>query len=358
MPSFPDPPAVPAATPDRAALVRRGQALTRATLAYNSLEGVLAVASALAAGSIALLGFGIDSFIEVAASLAALWRLRADHDAARRERAERHALRAIGISFLLLAAYVTADAGRALWTRTAPEESWPGIALAVASLLVMPWLARRKREVAAALHSGALTAEARQTDICFWLSCILLVGLVLNATVGWWWADPVAGLLMVPLIAWEGVSGLRGRSHCDDCAPIGPSPRATGLEAFAAAYTAAWCSQDPARVAAHFAPEGSLTINGGPPAFGRAAIGESARGFMTAFPDLVVVMDRLVEHGERVHYHWTLTGTNSGPGGTGQRVRIRGFEDWRLDAEGRIAESLGTFDAAEYARQLAGGGPA
>jgi len=214
MSSSPD----PADAAARSALVRRGQALTRVTLAYNVLEGIVAVASALAAGSVALLGFGVDSFIEVAASLAALWRLRADPHAGRRERAERRARRVIGISFLLLAAYVAADAAQALWSRTPPGESWPGIGLAIASLVVMPWLARRKRAVAAALHSGALTAEARQTDICFYLSCILLVGLVLNATVGWWWADPVAGLVMVPLIAWEGVAGLRGRSHCSDCA--------------------------------------------------------------------------------------------------------------------------------------------
>jgi len=207
------------ATPSaRDALVRRGEGLTRATLGYNVVEGIVAIASALASGSVALLGFGIDSFIEVAASVAALGRLRADHDTARRERAERRALRFIGISFLLLAAYVAADAVQALWTRSAPDESWPGIALAIASLVVMPWLARRKRAVATALHSGALTAEARQTDICFYLSGILLVGLVLNATVGWWWADPVAGLAMVPLIAWEGIAGLRGRSHCADCA--------------------------------------------------------------------------------------------------------------------------------------------
>jgi divalent metal cation (Fe/Co/Zn/Cd) transporter len=203
----------------RTALIRRSRTLTRATLAYNVIEGLVAVGAALASGSVALLGFGIDSFIEVAASVAALWRLRADRDVARREVAERRTLRVIGISFLLLAAYVTADAAHALWARTPPEESWPGVVLAVASLVVMPWLARSKRAIATTLHSGALTAEARQTDICFYLSAILLAGLVLNATVGWWWADPVAGLVMVPLIAWEGVAGLRGRNHCADCAP-------------------------------------------------------------------------------------------------------------------------------------------
>lgn len=211
-----------APTADRAGLVRRGEGLTRATLAYNVLEGIVAIASALAAGSVALLGFGIDSLIEVSASGAALWRLSADAEIARRERAEHRTRTVIGISFLLLAVYVAADAFRTLATRTPPEASWPGVALAVASLIVMPWLARQKRAVAAALHSRALTAEARQTDLCFWLSVVLLAGVGLNATLGWWWADPVAGLAMVPLIAWEGFAGLRGRSHCADCAPIAP----------------------------------------------------------------------------------------------------------------------------------------
>lgn len=203
----------------RADLVQRGQRLTRATVAYNALEGILAVGAALAAGSVALLGFGIDSFIEVGASLAAIWRLRVDHQPERRASAERRALRLIGVSFLLLAVYVAVDALNSLWRRLAPAESWLGIGVALASLVVMPWLARRKRRVAAGLQSGALTAEARQTEICFYLSVILLLGLVLNAARGWWWADPLAALGMVPLIAWEGLEGLRGRSHCADCTP-------------------------------------------------------------------------------------------------------------------------------------------
>lgn len=200
-------------------MVRQGQWLTRATLAYNTLEGFLAVSAAVAAGSVALLGFGIDSFIEVAASLAAIWRLRVDHQTDRRASAERRALRLIGVSFVLLAIYLAVDALYSLWQRTAPTESWLGIGVALASLIVMPWLARRKQRVAVMLQSGALTAEARQTEICVYLSGILLLGLALNAVSGWWWADPVAALSMVPLIAWEGIEGLRGRSHCPDCAP-------------------------------------------------------------------------------------------------------------------------------------------
>ena len=125
-----------------------------------------------------------------------------------------------------------------------------------------------------------------------------------------------------------------------------------GLREFAERYTAAWCSQDPAKVAAFFAPDGSLTINQGEQAVGRAAIAEAARSFMTAFPDLRVIMDRLEAAVDRVEYHWTLMGTNSGPGGKGRVVRISGFESWRLGADGLIHESLGSFDADEYARQL------
>lgn len=127
------------------------------------------------------------------------------------------------------------------------------------------------------------------------------------------------------------------------------------LERFARDYTAAWCSQDPARVASFFAPDGSLTINAGEPAHGTAAITAAARGFMTAFPDLVVTMDGLEREDERAVYFWTLTGTNDGPGGTGRSVRISGQEEWTFGADGRIARSLGRFDEAEYQRQLAPG---
>ena len=127
-----------------------------------------------------------------------------------------------------------------------------------------------------------------------------------------------------------------------------------GLRDFADRYTDAWCSQEPARVAAFFAPDGSLTINLGAPAVGREAITQAARSFMIAFPDLRVVMDRLVPAEDRVEYHWTLTGTNTGPGGTGHAVRISGFECWRIGADGLIQESLGSFDASDYERQIAG----
>ena len=200
-------------------LVRRGLLLNYATLGYNSLEGLIAIGAGVAAGSIALLGFGLDSLIEVSASIAALWRLYSDRDATRREHAERVALRTIGGLFLALAVYVASDAARALITRAAPAESVVGIILAMVSLSVMPLLAGAKRRVAFAMGSGALAAEAQQTMFCTYLSATLLTGLLLNATVGWWWADPIAALAMVPFIAKEGVDGLRGRSACDACRP-------------------------------------------------------------------------------------------------------------------------------------------
>ena len=125
---------------------------------------------------------------------------------------------------------------------------------------------------------------------------------------------------------------------------------------FATRYTAAWCSQDAAGVASFFEPDGSLKINDGAASVGRVEITAVAQSFMTAFPDLRVAMDDLaIEDGSRATYHWTLTGTNSGPGGTGRGVRISGFEEWEIGADGLISRSLGHFDAAEYARQLQGG---
>lgn len=199
---------------DRPGLARRGRVLQYATIGWNLAECIVALLAGFLAGSIALVGFGFDSAIEVTSSLAALWRLSRDHDEARRERAERRALRLIGICFLLLAGYVFSEALTALIDRRAPDQTTVGIVLASLSLIVMPLLARAKRQVAARLASAALEAETRQTEICAYLSAILLAGLGLNAWLGWGWADPVAGLLMSPLIAWEGWQALRGRTCC------------------------------------------------------------------------------------------------------------------------------------------------
>ncbi len=164
------------------------------------------------AESVALLGFGFDSLIELTSSVAGLWRLQSDAAPAARLRSERLALRIIGTCFLLLAAYIISDATYPLITREAPQESLLGIVIAAGTLVIMPLLARAKRRVATQLASTALTAEARQTEICTCLSAILLGGLGLNALFGWRWADPAAALVMVPLIGRDGLEAFRGRS--------------------------------------------------------------------------------------------------------------------------------------------------
>jgi divalent metal cation (Fe/Co/Zn/Cd) transporter len=203
--------------PDRAPLVRRGLRLNYLTIGYNVVEALVSLVSGFLAGSVALVGFGIDSVIEVSASAAAQWRLRVDVDHARREHVELLTRRAIGISFLALALYVAIDSGKSLWLAERPDRSITGIVILTMSLIVMPVLARAKRRVARALDSRALEADATQTSLCAWLSAIALAGVALNAALGWWWADPIAALAMVPIIAKEGVEGVRGEPPCDDC---------------------------------------------------------------------------------------------------------------------------------------------
>jgi divalent metal cation (Fe/Co/Zn/Cd) transporter len=200
-------------TKDRAGWQRRGRNLEYLTIGWNLLEGVVAVGAGVVAGSAALVGFGFDSFIESLSGGALLWRLRSDEDSERREAV---ALKLVGVSFLILVAYVAFDAAKSLITREPPASSYVGIALSALSLFVMPLLARAKRRVAAQINSRALHADSRQTDICAYLSAILLGGLGLNALFGWWWADPVAALVMVPIIAKEGIEALRGETCCDD----------------------------------------------------------------------------------------------------------------------------------------------
>lgn len=200
---------------ERAALIRRGKLLEYATVGYNSLEGIIAIGAGLIAGSVALVGFGFDSMIEVISGATLLWRLYADVDEERRERVEQRALRIVGVSFLILAAYVAFDAGKSLMRREPPHESIIGIVIAALSLVVMPLLVHGKRRVAAAIGSRALEADAMQTALCTWLSAILLAGLLLNALLGWWWADPLAAFIMVPIIIREGVEGIRGE-RCEE----------------------------------------------------------------------------------------------------------------------------------------------
>ncbi len=191
--------------------LRRGRLLEYLTLGWNSLEAIAAIIAGFLAGSIALVGFGLDSVIECFSGAVLLWRLRAGEAGERREQL---ALRLVGASFLALATYVAVDAISSLVQHEEPRASWFGVAVAIASLIAMPLLARAKRRVAAQLNSSALHADSRQTDICAYLSAILLGGLLLNALLRWWWADPVAGLIMVPLIGREGVEALRGKTCC------------------------------------------------------------------------------------------------------------------------------------------------
>jgi len=200
---------------DRQALAQRGKRLEYFTLAWNTLEGIIAVIAGAMAGSISLIGFGFDSFIEVTSGAALLWRMSAEADPHRRERIEKAALRIVGGCFLLLAAYMSYEGAADLLRRRAPEHSLPGIILACVSLIVMPWLSRAKRKVGRGLQSAAMHADARQTEFCAYLSAILLAGLLLNAAFGLWWADPVAALVMVPIIAKEGIDALRGEVCCD-----------------------------------------------------------------------------------------------------------------------------------------------
>lgn len=201
---------------DRASLVRRGRYLEYFTIAYNSLEGLIALVAGIIAGSIALVGFGFDSLIEVTSGAVLLWRLHSDADEARRERVEAISLRIVGACFVLLAVYVSFDSIKSLIRREAPAESVPGIILAAVSLIVMPLLVRAKRKVGRAIKSKALIADSKQTELCTYLSAILLGGLLLNVLLGWWWADPAAALIMVPIIAKEGIEALRGDTCCDE----------------------------------------------------------------------------------------------------------------------------------------------
>lgn len=204
-------------TVDRPGLVRRGITLNYVTIGYNSVEAIVSLAAGLVSGSVALVSFGVDSAIEVTSAGAAQFRLRSDKHEARRQHAERWTHRIIGVSFLVLAVYILADAAHSLLTREAPERSVVGIVMLALSIVVMPALARAKRKVAVELGSRALEADAAQTSLCAYLSVIALAGVGLNALLGWWWADPIAAMAMVPIIAKEGLEGVRGESNCEDC---------------------------------------------------------------------------------------------------------------------------------------------
>lgn len=200
----------------RAQLLRRGLALEYLTVGWNIVEGVVSVGAAVAASSVALFGFGVDSFVETISGLILIWRLRAERQARNPEEIERLDQRAhklVGLSLFLLAAYVAFDAAKALMTGERPEPTGVGIAVTSLSLAVMWWLARAKRRTARGLGSRALEADSFQTTACFWLSLITLSGIALNAAIGWWWADPAAALGMTWFLVMEGRTAWRG----EDC---------------------------------------------------------------------------------------------------------------------------------------------
>lgn len=195
--------------------VCRGKRLEYFTIAWNSLEGLVAVVAGAFAGSISLVGFGIDSFIEVTSGSMLLWRMSVDSDVTSRERNEKIAVKIVGVCFLALAGYIGYRSVSDLITKKPPARSVAGIILACVSIVVMPLLSRAKKKVGNELGSAAMRADAKQTDFCLYLSAILLAGLLLNLALGWWWADPAAALVMVPLIAKEGVETMKGEKCCD-----------------------------------------------------------------------------------------------------------------------------------------------
>ncbi len=214
----------------RALVLRRALKLEYLTVGWNLVEGGVGVAAALLASSVALLGFGVDSFVECASGLVLIWRLAAerrgmDHEAV--ERIDERAHKLVGASLFLLAVYIAVDAILALWHRDQPEPTMVGIGLTALSLVAMVWLARAKRRAAAALGSRALQADAFQTTACFWLSAITLAGIGLNALFSWWWADPVAALGMTWFIGRESLEAWRG----EECGCVGGIDDATVQDA-------------------------------------------------------------------------------------------------------------------------------
>lgn len=205
----------PRETEVREQLLQRGAWLEVATVAWNAIEGILAVGAGILASSVALIGFGVDSFVETTSGAIVGWRLRAELvgqlDKERAELLERRAGRIAGALLMGLSVYIVVDAGRRLFGfGSAAEESRLGIGLTAISMIVMPVLGWAKLRTAVALHSGALRADAYETITCAWLSVTTFLGLVLNAAFGWWWADPLAALAIVPLAVREGLEGRRG----------------------------------------------------------------------------------------------------------------------------------------------------
>jgi cation diffusion facilitator family transporter len=204
---------------ERSKQVRKGFFLSLFTVVWNIIEGIVAVTSGIMAGSVALVGFGFDSFIESASGITVGWRFSYEMGGRSREKTERAELaasRITGSLLLILALYLAIDSCRRLFGfGLEPNPSRIGMALTAISLIIMPILAKAKLKLAGRLGSRALRADAYETIACAWLSLTTLAGLILNAIFGWWWADPVAALVLVPLIVREGIESLRG--ECDEC---------------------------------------------------------------------------------------------------------------------------------------------
>lgn len=208
---------------DRARLGRRARVLAGTSVAYNVVEAVIAITAGLVAGSVALVGFGLDSVIEVSSGLIILWQFRHPLPESR----ERTALRLMAVSFFALAAYVTVESVRSLATGHEPDPSAVGIVLAATSLVVMPLLSWAQRRTGRALGSNAVVADSTQTLLCTYLSAVLLIGLVLNATLGWSWADPLAGLIIATVAIREGGEAWRGEGCCGPLTSDGQERSAT-----------------------------------------------------------------------------------------------------------------------------------
>lgn len=208
----------PAAPATRLGTIHHALQLEYLTVVWNIVEGIVAVVAAVAAGSVAILGFGIDSFVECASAFVMIWRLRAERsqrfDNAHLEVIEHRARKLVAGSLFLLAAYVSFDAVQTLWSGDRPEFSLVGVVLLVVSITVMLWLARSKRRLAHELGSKAFEADAFQTTACWWLSIAALIGVALNGALGWWWADPMAALVIAALIAKEGRESWHGERCC------------------------------------------------------------------------------------------------------------------------------------------------
>jgi divalent metal cation (Fe/Co/Zn/Cd) transporter len=208
---------VVATNPDsRIAVVRSGKRLEYFTIVWHLLEGAISVLAGVWAGSLSLVGFGVDSLIELVSGVAVLWRMSVDHQVDLQERNEKRTLKLIGWSFIALAIYLIFESIMSFAEKAAPRHSPTGIAIAVLSLVIMPVVSRAKRQIGASLHSPAMNADAKQSDFCAYLAAILLAGLLLNYWFNWWWADPVAALGMSLIIAKEGINASSGQANCCD----------------------------------------------------------------------------------------------------------------------------------------------